>query len=161
MFRTFRCRCLHWVFCSKPFPWRRRSPDRWPLCRCCSCKPKRRLILTPQDQSSPHPINWHLVIRLFVTTLTFECQIRSACRAGSVWQRKMKSTSGQNLAFEDLKRAWIINGSSVCCREILQKKKSFFVVHTWGVWNNLSSVLRTPTGAVAGVGSQAPWNHFF
>lgn len=36
--------------------------------------------------------------------LTFVAQIHFACQAGLVWQRKMKSTSGQNLVWEVLER---------------------------------------------------------
>lgn len=41
--------------------------------------------------------------------LTFDAQIHSACQAGSVLQRKMKSTNGQNLVWEVLeRRQWML-----------------------------------------------------
>lgn len=42
--QTFRCRCSRWVVFSKPFPWRCRSPDHWPLCRFRSCGATSTLV---------------------------------------------------------------------------------------------------------------------
>lgn len=55
----------------------------------------------------------------YIMTLTFEIQIHSACRAGSVLQRKRKSTSGQNLALEVLQKTWKYLDRSlvIWCRE--------------------------------------------
>lgn len=97
-------------------------------------------------------------------TLTFEFQIRSACRAGSVLQRKMKSTSDQNLVLEVLQKD-IMNFRQEL--SLVKGNVTFFtlsklnivLVCTWVVWNDLSCVLSTATGAVAGVGPKAPWNN--
>lgn len=45
-----------------------------------------------------------------VSALTFGGRIHFAGRAGSVWRRKMKSTSDQNLALEALRRAAVSLG---------------------------------------------------
>lgn len=47
-----------------------------------------------------------------VSTLTFGGRIHFAGRAGSVWRRKMKSTSDQNLALEALRRPSVSLGLS-------------------------------------------------
>lgn len=89
-------------------------------------------------------------------TLTFDFQIHSARRPGSVSQRKMTSTSGQNLAWEVLRRTKYIYKGTFWYRETLLFHLVSFL--TWVVWNDLSCVLRTATRAVTGVGPEAPWS---
>lgn len=111
--QTFHFRCFQWLLCLKPFPWRCRSPDRWPLCRFCSCN--QRIVSstkTKRNQNKVEDSSSSAFVWLCskFARLTFDFQIHSACRPGSVLQRKMTSTSGQNLAWGVLRRKYIYKG---------------------------------------------------
>lgn len=54
--------------------------------------------------------------------LTFDSRIHSACQAGSVLQRKMKSTNGQNLVWEVLeRRQWMLIRTWFGAKDYLEK----------------------------------------
>ena len=166
--RTFHFHCFRWLVFSEPFPWRCRSPDRWPLCRYCSCNTEKHFNFNTQSQKKKERLK--LVCLCFYTvTLTFDL-IHSACRACSVLQRKRKSTSGQSLASQVLRRTkWLLKGFlfllflvqgrfHIFTFSHVNSKWSPVRFHTWGVWNDLSCVLSTATRAVAWGGPEAPWN---
>lgn len=104
--RASRCRWFRWVAASEPSPWRCRSPGRWPLCRFRSCSTGKGKQAQFQNPEHMHTLT------VPVSTLTFGGRIHFAGRAGSVWRRKMKSTSDQNLALEALRRPSVSLGLS-------------------------------------------------
>lgn len=104
-----------------------------------------------EENSSSSAVVW---LCSYFMTLTFDFQIHSACQPGSVLQRKMTSTSGQNLALEVLRRTKYIYKDSFWYGMTLLCLLVHFL--TWMVWNDLSCVLRTATRAVTGVGPEAP-----
>lgn len=83
------------------------------------------------------------------STLTFGGRIHFARQAGSVWRRRMKSTSDQNLALEALRRPAVVLSEPRVPTQSIKAVESFRA-RTWVVRNDLAGVFGAAAGAAAG-----------
>lgn len=133
--RASRRRWFRWVAASEPSPWRCRSPGRWPLCRFRSCRGGNRFRskIGAHTRTTSAP----------VATLTSEGRIHFARRDGSVWRRRKRSTSDQNLASGVLWRPTIALARSTRSHTQNQRVKSdlWLIPGWWGMTSPVYSAL--------------------